>query len=70
MQRIEDTDFYILREFREKATPLKTQTEGLSRELKIAALQGFVAPFLKRLENNGWNQRDRMVTLVQIWNEI
>jgi len=69
-QRIEDTDFYILREFREKATPLKAQTEGLSKELKTAAISGFVGPFLKRLENNGWDQRTRMVTLVQIWSEL
>jgi hypothetical protein len=70
MQRIEDTDFFILREFREKATPLKVQTEGLSKELRTAAISGFVGPFLKRLQNNGWSQRDRMVTLVQIWSEI
>lgn len=69
-QRIEDTDFFILREFREKGTTLKSQTEGLSRELKVAALQGFVGPFLKRLQNNGWSQRDRILTLTQIWNEL
>jgi hypothetical protein len=69
-QRIEDTDFFILREFREKAAPLKAQTNELTMELKRAAISGFVAPFLKRLENNGWDQRTRMVTLLEIWSEL
>ena len=69
-QRIEDTDFYILQEFRRKATPFKAQTDELTMELRMAAIAGFVGPFLKRLENNGWDQCTRLVTLVQIWSEL
>jgi len=69
-QRIEDTDFFILREFSEKAALLKAQTNELTPELRKAAISGFVAPFLKRLENNGWDHRTRMVTLLEIWIEL
>jgi hypothetical protein len=70
MQAIQDTDFFVLSEFREKATALKSSIEGQTKAERVAALQGFVGPFLKRLQNNGWSQRDRILTLTQIWNEV
>lgn len=70
MQAIRDTDFFVLAEFREKAQALKVSIAGQTKEERIAALQGFVGPFLKRLQNNGWSQRDRILTLVTIWDEV
>ena len=69
-QAIQDTDFFILKEFRDAASVLKPQVEGKTREERIEALSGFAAPYLKRLENNGWGQRERMLTLVKIWSEV
>ncbi len=69
-QAIQNTDFFILREFREAAAALKPQIEGKTREERLKALSGFVAPYLKRLENNGWPQRERMLTLVKVWDEV
>lgn len=70
MQSIQNTDFVILKEFREAAVPLKAAIEGKDRAARVAALEGFVGPYLKRLQNNGWAQRDRILTLTQIWYEV
>ncbi len=69
-QAIQNTDFFIRKEFREKATALKPTVEGKTVAERTAALQGFVGPFLKRLQNNGWDQRTRKATLVQLWSEV
>jgi len=71
MQRLQDTDAFILMEFRDAATAKKASIDPTaSKEARVAQLSGFVAPFLKRLADNGWGQKDRILTLVQIWNEV
>ena len=70
MAAIQNTDFFILKDFREAATAMKPQLEGLDKQQKVDALQGFVGPFLIRLRDNGWPQRERILLLVEIWNEV
>jgi len=66
---ISETDAGILMEFRATAQALRDSfvaenTHPLERQPRINAM---VKPYLKRLAENGWSQRDRMIVLVEIW---
>lgn len=68
---MKETDAGVLMEFRAAADTLRSQPGW--GELNIAdrteQLIILVGPYLKRLGNLGWSQRDRMVTLIRVWNE-
>lgn len=67
MQRLQDTDAFILMEFSVAAKALKAR--NLPNMEKVEAIKEMVRPFLKRLEDNGVSQRDRMLMLLRAYNE-
>jgi hypothetical protein len=71
MQSLKDTDAVIFMDFNAAGKDVKSKLDAnATREDRIKMLSGFVSPYLKRLAANGWSQRDRMLTLIQLWDEI
>jgi len=73
MQALKDTDAYILTEFRAEAETLKSAfASGLfpTRDERKARLNTMLAPFLKRLADNGWSERDRILALIEVYETI
>ena len=67
-----DTDGQVLMEFRAAAAALKPKVDyvNATKEQRVQQLSGFVGPYLKRLADLGWPQRERILTLVKIWDEV